>query len=64
VETFRFVGSDIRGFKLAVIAPSLRKARAYVRSEAIGSIAHRLLKYVGKGAPPNPQDWCAAIVRS
>ena len=59
----RFMGPEGRGFKLVVFAPSLAKARAYVKAQAISSKAHRALKFVGEGHPPNPEDWCAAVVR-
>jgi hypothetical protein len=62
VKPFRFCGPDVRSFKLVVFARRLRDAREYVKREAIGSKAHRVLKYAGEGNPDNPEMWCAAAV--
>jgi hypothetical protein len=59
---YRFVGPDIRSFKLVVFARTCRQAQAYVKAQA-SSRAHRELRYVGKGNPPSPDGWVAAVAR-
>ena len=62
MKTYLFVGSDIRGFKLAVRAVSLASARRYVAAQA-SSVVHRALKYAGTGDPHSKDGWCGAVAR-
>ena len=56
-KAFRFVGS----FKLVVMARNLTNARKYVKNQAISSVSHRSLKYVGEGHPTNGDGWVGAV---
>lgn len=58
-KPYRFV-SNRAGFRLVVFAPSLTKARQYVKNQAVSSISHRALRYCGEGNPSDPEKWCAA----
>jgi hypothetical protein len=58
-KVFRFTGS----FNLAVYSKTLKKARLYVKQQAMSSVLHRTLKYSGEGHPPNPENWVAASAK-
>lgn len=48
-------------FKLCVYARSRRAADQYVKDCAMKSLAHRELKFVGEGVPPeNEHSWVMA----
>lgn len=61
MKVYRFMSDR---YKVAVHAPTLAKARAYVKGHATSSLTHRELKYVGEGHPPDAPNWVGAIVRS
>lgn len=63
LRPFRFAPAAPHGFRLVVHARSLLAARRYVAAQAISSIPHRALRYVGEGHPPDPAGWCAAAAR-
>lgn len=54
---------DVGHFKLVVFATSQRKARQYVKNQAMSSLSHRALKFVGAGQPSNPETWVAATAQ-
>lgn len=59
-KAYRFMQPDnTGGFKLVVLASSLKVARAYVA--AGNSRGHRALRYMGEGHPSHPESWVAAI---
>jgi len=51
-------------FKLVVFAKSKKAAQQYVKNQAMSSLSHRALKFVGEGQPANPESWVAATVRA
>lgn len=63
MKVFKFM-SPKGSYKLAVHATSLSKAREYVKGQALSSLIHRTLKYVGEGHPSDPSGWVGAIIRS
>lgn len=58
-KAFRFV-SEKGHFKLVVMARTERSARRYVRDQAVSSLAHRALKFVGEGTPTG-DGWTGAV---
>lgn len=62
MEAYRFMGPDVRGFKLVVMAKSLASARRYVGAQS-NSLQHRALRFAGKGLPGTTEGWVAAVAR-
>lgn len=47
------------GFKVAVMATTLAKARRYIKRQGRGVLSYRKLVYAGEGPPENPERWLA-----
>ena len=63
MKPYRFTQNNGGHFQLVVFAKSKQKAINYVKRQAISSLAHRALRFVGEGHPSNPENWVAATVR-
>jgi hypothetical protein len=61
---YRFAGPQKRSLHLVVFAPTLLRARAYVRRMARRHRRFRPLKYLGEGNPDNRSDWAATALGS
>lgn len=57
LRVFRFTNGR---YNLAVHAYGVKRAREYVRSQAVSSLTHRSLRYVGEGPPSNTTGWVGA----
>lgn len=60
-KVFRFMRKDGRGYKVAIHARTLRRARQYVKDRAISELAYRDLEYVGEGHPSDTHGWVGVV---